>query len=298
MSARRGRARTLGTHTGGAPRGRRLLLGAARRAARSQALGPRPRSARDPLLTTLRAPCAISAPIDAGLHAGPRAGPHTSPTCAWAPSWWWRATCCTTLAVAASCEWPPGGAALHSCRPPAWLASWHPRLSTVMTPRHLRARHATLACAASGAPPPAAAGLRRCRCCTRHSARSWARSRCCSARHSRCWCGRPLAATTRRGAGGRGEPCGALRRGVAACAHGMQWVAATTAARCWPLPLFSCPVPPRPPCRPPQFKSWFIYLVIPCFALSAVFWITRLNKVRRRKLKARCGAQQKPWPAA
>lgn len=36
------------------------------------------------------------------------------------------------------------------------------------------------------------------------------------------------------------------------------------------------PLDPRPG---PQFKSWFIYLVIPCFALTAVFWITRLNKV-------------------
>jgi len=34
------------------------------------------------------------------------------------------------------------------------------------------------------------------------------------------------------------------------------------------------------PHTPNQFKSWFIYLMLPCFLFAAVFWITRLNKVR------------------
>ena len=27
-----------------------------------------------------------------------------------------------------------------------------------------------------------------------------------------------------------------------------------------------------------QFKGWLLYVTVPCFLLSAVFWITRLNK--------------------
>jgi hypothetical protein len=31
-----------------------------------------------------------------------------------------------------------------------------------------------------------------------------------------------------------------------------------------------------------QFDNWFTWIVIPCFLASAVFWVTRLNKVGAR----------------